>query len=177
VSAGAWVDAGLALLRAEGQHALTIERLCRALRLTKGAFYHHFRDVSVFHAALLEAWEQRLTGAIIDAVRAAPTRSRGRVLSRAVAGLDVSLELAVRAWALRSAVARARVARIDRRRIATLEKLWRARGHKRPRALADVEYCAFLGSLQAFGGPGTRRGRQAERTLERALAARAPSRR
>ncbi|MFD1730239.1 TetR/AcrR family transcriptional regulator [Deinococcus malanensis] len=41
---GDWLDAGFALLREEGEHALNLERLCGQMSLTRGSFYHHFGE-------------------------------------------------------------------------------------------------------------------------------------
>jgi TetR/AcrR family transcriptional repressor of nem operon len=38
------LDAALATIRAKGYEATTIDDLCRATNLTKGGFFHHFRD-------------------------------------------------------------------------------------------------------------------------------------
>jgi AcrR family transcriptional regulator len=41
------------------------------MALTKGAFYHHFGSVPKLRMALLDWHEQRRTGAVIEAVKAA----------------------------------------------------------------------------------------------------------
>ena len=40
-----WIAAGIALLREGGEDELTIDRLAKRLRRTKGSFYHHFADI------------------------------------------------------------------------------------------------------------------------------------
>jgi AcrR family transcriptional regulator len=50
MTARTWFDAAARLLISEGPTALTIERLCVAAGVTKGSFYHHFRNRSEFQA-------------------------------------------------------------------------------------------------------------------------------
>ena len=94
VSADEWVAAGLELLRREGEDALTIQRLCERLSRTKGSFYHHFEDVTAFHESLLDAWEERLTTAVIGAASGeADPAAFARLLAAAARRIDVRLEL------------------------------------------------------------------------------------
>ena len=144
-----WCGAGLALLRDEGLDAVTIDRLCAALQKTKGSFYHHFRDLDAYQAALLIRWEEELTEAPIRAVGREPDPlRRGARLDSAVRGLDHRLDGAVRAWALWEPRARAAMERVDQRRIDYLAELHRQRGHQQPRLLGELEYAAFVGAQQ-----------------------------
>lgn len=145
-----WIEAGFELLRTAGEHAMTIERLCTALDRTKGSFYHHFENAADFAAAVLEAWEQRHTDVPIAAAsRHDGVAERRRTLDATVKQLDWSLDLAVRGWGLREALAREAVARVDRRRIDYLEGLLPRRvAPARRRAIATLEYAAFLGAMQ-----------------------------
>lgn len=142
-----WCSAGLALLREEGVAAVTVDRLCAALKKTKGSFYHHFRDIDAFRAALLSRWEEVLTE---EPIRAAerevdPSRRAAR-LEGLVRGLDHRLDGAVRAWAHRDSRARAALERVDQRRIDYIAELYRAGGYPKPRLLAELEYTAFVGA-------------------------------
>lgn len=149
VSARDWCSAGLELLRDEGLEGLTVDRLCAALRKTKGSFYHHFSDLEGYQAALLASWEEALTEEPIRvAAGEAEPRRRGERLDEAVRGLDHRLDLAVRAWALRDPRARRAMARVDRRRVAYLTELARLRGARRPGLAAQLEYAAFVGAQQ-----------------------------
>ncbi|MDB4945035.1 MAG: transcriptional regulator, TetR family [Labilithrix sp.] len=146
-----WLDAGLRLLRDGGHDALTIDALCRALGRTKGSFYHHFADVAAFSRGLLEHWERRNTDDFIVAADASGAAKR-ETLHASVRAVELGVERAIQAWALRDPAARDVQARVDGRRIAYLAGLRRAAGVK-PRIaerMAQVEYAAFLGALQVF---------------------------
>jgi AcrR family transcriptional regulator len=153
-----WVTAGLRLLRDGGETALTIDRLCVTLARTKGSFYHHFADIAAYHAALLDAWARLHTELPIAAAAVAPEPAqRRKLLYRAVRDVDLGLELAVHAWAVRAPVARAAVARVHERRIAYLTAL--AGGGSDARNRAELEYAAFIGALHVY--PDDARRRQA----------------
>ena len=70
-------------------------------------------------------------------------------------GVDLGLELAVHAWAVRSPVARAAVTRVHERRIAYLAALSGGgpSGHKR----AELEYAGFIGALHLYPDEPRRR--------------------
>jgi AcrR family transcriptional regulator len=126
-----WLDAGLALLTEQGPAGVTIDALCGRLGLTKGSFYHHFRGRSAFQVALLDHFERRETQRFIDVAEADPAADgagRIRLLVDAVVadeGGHPELEVAVRAWANQSDVAREYVERIDRTRVEYAQRLWR----------------------------------------------------
>ncbi len=173
-----WLQRGLAILREGGEAALTIDRLCTELGRTKGAFYHHFKDVGAYVDALLAFWEAEQTTAPIEQANAAAPARRRRALDAAVHALDLKLDLAVRAWGLRDARARAFVARVDERRVAYLEEV--ADPTLPPglrRTLARLEYVAFLGAQQLFPDLTAPEARKVERALHDAMAALAATRR
>ena len=65
-----WPGEGLHPVASLGAPALTLDRICERMALTKGAFYHHFGSVPKVRMALLDSYEQRRTGAVIEAVEA-----------------------------------------------------------------------------------------------------------
>lgn len=60
-----WIMAGFEVLAQEGPRLLTILRLCEKLKVTKGAFYHCFRDKEELECALLETWSDHSTNSLI----------------------------------------------------------------------------------------------------------------
>jgi AcrR family transcriptional regulator len=56
LGAGDWVRAGLELIGDEGLAAVRIDRLARALSVTKGSFYWHFADLASYMEAVAEHW-------------------------------------------------------------------------------------------------------------------------
>ncbi len=145
-----WLDEGLAILAAQGVPALTIELLCERLGLTKGSFYHHFRGMPAYRAALLDHFEKRFTTEFIEAVEGerAPAAVRLERLLDLVTGAGDSpgLEIAVRAWAQQDERARAVQERVDRRRIDYLSALWEQRGGQEAEGMALLLYLILIGA-------------------------------
>ena len=60
-----WLEAGMAILEELGAEALTIETLTNRLSVTKGSFYHHFKNYQDFKEHLLAFYEEERTLQII----------------------------------------------------------------------------------------------------------------
>lgn len=167
------MEQGFVVLREGGEAALTIDRLCKDLGRTKGAFYHHFADVTVYTDALLAAWEERNSAVPIVRAEVAGERSRRRSGSDGSARtLDVPLDRSFRAWGLRDARARQFVARIDDRRIAHLASNYpTAIPLAMRRKLARLEYAVFVGVQQLYPDLSGPAARDLERMLQVALSA------
>ena len=56
-----WIKKGLKVLAESGAASLTIKGLSFRLNVTKGSFYHHFKNRIVFINEMLEYWENQLT--------------------------------------------------------------------------------------------------------------------
>lgn len=121
-----WIDAGLTALSEHGLEAVRVERLAKALDVTKGSFYWHFKDRRALLEALLEAWRARATNAIIDEVEAkgGDAVARLRALSMIVSRIDGRLDRAIRVWAGQDEMARGALDEIDRRRLNYLTSLF-----------------------------------------------------
>ncbi|WP_410640627.1 TetR/AcrR family transcriptional regulator [Amycolatopsis sp. lyj-346] len=119
-----WLDAGLVLLAEHGVPSVTIERLTERLGLSKGSFYHHFKGVTGYRTALLEHFEaERTTRFVEQAEQAEGDRLRTLMDLVLAPGPGLELEIAVRAWALQDAEARAVQERIDRTRVDYLTEI------------------------------------------------------
>ncbi|MFN8609101.1 MAG: TetR/AcrR family transcriptional regulator [Vulcanimicrobiota bacterium] len=160
-----WIEAGLRLLRGEGQQALTIDRLTEQMGLTKGSFYHHFGSLTNYHRALLDWWQEAFTHEPMrQAQKEELPERRSQRLARLVADLDHPLELALRAWGLRDPGVAEVIRSVDRVRLDCLEDLHRQQGHQPAEILAYLEYTAFVGGQQVQPAP-----EGAARALQQAL--------
>jgi AcrR family transcriptional regulator len=126
-----WIESGLEILAAEGAAAITIDRLCRGLGVSKGSFHHHFAGIRAFRSALLAAYEERVTTAFHRAIATyadQPPQSTLIGLTAAITEPDSSyeprFEVAMRTWAYTDAEARGVQERIDQSRVAALETVW-----------------------------------------------------
>src|SRR6186997_2442817 len=60
-----WIDHGLNTLTEQGPGGLKVGPMATRLKVSRGSFYWHFRDIADFRAALLHAWQERLTEQVI----------------------------------------------------------------------------------------------------------------
>lgn len=145
-----WLEEGMAILEAMGAEALTIESLTNRLGVTKGSFYHHFKNYQDFKKNLLAFYEEERTLQIIQLAEreTSPAAKLERILH---ATLQPSqLEVAMRAWALQDELVRDYQQRIDQQRLAYLEKMISDLIDDHPRAarMAQLLYSIYVGSQQ-----------------------------
>lgn len=96
---GDYLAAGMDLLAGEGVGGLTIARLCTALGVTKGSFYHHFRGIEDYRTQLLAHWANTLERQVVAAARlVADPFERIEMLRSVGLHLHHEAEVAIRAW-------------------------------------------------------------------------------
>lgn len=78
------LDAALIVIRAKGYSATTVDELCAAAGVTKGAFFHHFKSKDDLAVAAADHWSQ-ITGALFAA---APYHVHDDPLDRVLAYID-----------------------------------------------------------------------------------------
>jgi TetR/AcrR family transcriptional repressor of nem operon len=78
------LDAALTVIRTKGYSATTVDELCAAAGVTKGAFFHHFRTKDELGVAAADHWSET-TGALFAA---APYHQHRDPLDRVIAYLD-----------------------------------------------------------------------------------------
>lgn len=124
-AADVWVREGLTVLAEMGPDGLTIDELCRRLNLTKGSFYHHYANRSMYIRALLEFWEREMTLRVIEV-----SQQEGSALQqlRRLTQLSTTfeherVETIIRAWASQDETVRAYQERVDSRRVQYLSEL------------------------------------------------------
>jgi len=78
------LDAALSVIRAKGYSATSVDELCRAAGVTKGAFFHHFRSKDELGVAAADHWSE-ITGALFAS---APYHDQADPLARVLAYLD-----------------------------------------------------------------------------------------
>lgn len=151
-----WLDAGLGALAEEGASGLKIDRLTRRLGVTKGSFFHHFASAAAYQTALLEHLETVALAQIEAREDELDSADPQRVLSRMTAAVGragyglwrAELEVALRAWSFSDPEVRATQDRIDRRRLAMLEAVWRRiePDPQRARVSARLPYLIMVGA-------------------------------
>ena len=74
------LDAAMAMIRAQGYAATSVEDLCRAAGVTKGAFFHHFRSKEDLAVAAAAHFGAMAAGLFATAPYHALHDARGRLL-------------------------------------------------------------------------------------------------
>jgi len=142
-----WVDAATEVLVDQGIDSVRVDTLARTLKVTRGSFYWHFRDRDELLRAVLQAWRKRATEQLtlrLQGARDDPREQlrdlislpfRGRAAVRAA-----RIELAIRAWARRDAMARAFVDEADAARMGYIAQVFSALGF----SIGEARSRAFL---------------------------------
>ena len=148
-----WLSAGLEALRKGGVGSVRVERLAGDVGITKGSFYHHFRDRSALLDAVIEYWSREMTDAEFERIQTL----RGGLAARLVALAEDVLEKgmgrydpAIRAWARGDRKVAAAGAQVDRRRIKALAGFFEEGGFTpaEARTRARTFYTFVLGEPQ-----------------------------
>src|SRR2546429_657594 len=89
LNAEQWAEAALDAMSVGGLEAVAVEPLAKALGITKGSFYWHFKNRDALIRAALELWEKRETVDVIArAEQESNPRERMHSLFRQVANTD-----------------------------------------------------------------------------------------
>ena len=121
------MEAALELLHSDGISAVTVDALASRLSITRGSFYHHFKDKKDLSNEMLEYWKQKWTVELRSVVTAIgldglqSLNALGNLIKhRKAAGYDV----AVRAWAVHDDHAKVVVHEADKIRLDFIRSLF-----------------------------------------------------
>lgn len=145
-----WLKEGLKILEKKGPAALSIDNLAARIKKTKGSFYHHFKNRNAYIDDLMAYYEQKTTMEIFKEV-AQEEREEKRIikLTELVFKLSSRLELVIRAWALYEPIVREYQDRMDKMRLANIEKLYLpSMTPSKAKALAYKNYSIYIGVQQ-----------------------------
>jgi AcrR family transcriptional regulator len=134
-----WLDLARDTLIRDGIEAVTIQRLSRALSVTRGGFYGYFGSRVGLLRTMLEDWRRVNTRALRRI--AAPRRKDGRRQFAELVRMWVEDEdyrpqydSAIRDWARRSAEVARIVRQVDAERILLIARIFRNLGYRRAEA-------------------------------------------
>lgn len=167
-----WIQAGYAILAAEGIKALKIDRLCSQLGVTKGSFYWHFDGMSSYRTALIQAWGELRDDdrRHIDQMSGVPPRERlSKMMASLVSPRHWTLERAMREWARSDESVAASVRAADRLLLRAVGQAFLDYGFAPEEAdlRARATFAAGIGFLHLSSAvPGDQDAAYAERFLK-----------
>ena len=59
LSRNSWLEVALELLQNDGINAVTVDALAIQLGITRGSFYHHFKDRNDLSKEMLDYWKEK----------------------------------------------------------------------------------------------------------------------
>jgi|TARA_R100000049_G_C1957100_1_gene115712 AcrR family transcriptional regulator len=129
-----WIEAARRMLVDQGIASLKVDRLANRLGVTRGGFYHNFKDRDDFLDQVIMQWEESCRFLPEDALPAKPEAALGwldGLTTRLIEadGYDFKFDLAVREWARVDKRAEWAVERVDRERLDTLLKFFQLIGY------------------------------------------------
>lgn len=143
----AWIAAATDVLVDRGIDAVRVDVLAKTMEVTRGSFYWHFKDRETLLVAVLNAWRDGATEQVIrrfEGQTADPKALIGELISLPFRGRAAEraarVELAIRAWARRDALARQAVDEVDERRLSYIAQCFSALGF----SIAEARARAFI---------------------------------
>lgn len=144
-----WLNAALSVFVEKGIEAVKVDSLAKSLKITRGSFYWHFKNLDDLLEAILLEWQAVMTESIIQTVEKKGGDPDRKLLNlfEIAAQTDDRLEKAMRAWAITDPRAEAAIAQVDRQRLDYLQSLFMQIGFSQTDAevRARVAYSVRLG--------------------------------
>jgi AcrR family transcriptional regulator len=157
----AWIQAALGMLEHGSIENVRVEPLAKALGVTKGSFYWHFKDRDEFLQGILDTWRQWAVSKVIERLERQNEDAQEtirQVLQLSSVPKNVKraqlIELAIRGWARRDKQAARAVAEVDEQRIRFSTRLFQRMGldEEQARARAFLVYCFNHGDALSNNG-------------------------
>ncbi len=148
-----WFKEGFLILETDGFAKIIIDNLCDRLQITKGSFYHHFKNMDGYVAALMDYWLEENTLSIIRQVNVTKgIRSKKKMLDKLAIDRSLKLEQTIRAWGYSNETVKKQVNETDKIRLEYLIELEKQEGKSPSRAkdVAILSYATFIGLQQLF---------------------------
>lgn len=146
-----WFKEGLRVLANEGYQRITIDNLCSLLKITKGSFYHHFKNIDGYIAALMKYWLEKNTVDFIKATEAITDMDEKHIqLNDLAASASHKSEQVIRAWSFSNETVKRYVQKVDDLRMEYLIDLNIQTGMKKKEArnYAIIKYGTLIGIQQ-----------------------------
>jgi AcrR family transcriptional regulator len=144
-----WVQAALETFMEKGIEAVKVDVLAKSLKITRGSFYWHFKNLDDLLVAIIQEWQAVNTEEVmqqVETIGGTPSEQLLHLLEIAAKD-DDRLEKAMRIWAIHDTRAMVSIERVDRQRLDYLQHLFLQIGFSQTDAelRAQVTYSVKLG--------------------------------
>lgn len=150
-----WIVKALESLKEVGHYNLSINEIGQSLNLSRGSFYHHFKNTSEFYEEVLSYWLNLGTEKIWEMASNNENLSEIKRLHQFAWNLDHLLDLEIRAWALHNPKVKAYLTQADQNRIKYMQSVY-ASFYNLPQddtkiiSMTEISYISFLGAQTAL---------------------------
>lgn len=143
-----WLSAARHALITGGVDAIKVERLAKALNVTRGGFYWHFRDRDDLLNALLASWEKETSALFEAALQGNHVNGMEEMVALAKMWMEEesyssAYDAAVRDWARISRHAARAVNRVDHARIDIIKRIFLDLGYEDDEAFIRARITYF----------------------------------
>ena len=155
VDRSVWLDAARAILIDQGIDSVKVEPLAAMLEISRSSFYWHFKNRQELLDALIEYWietNDRVLRSLVEPREGDPVErdQLAKMRLQQLINLFVDerqfsseFDMAIRAWSRTDQAIAKQVARVDRQRIAHLQKIFLDMGHPKPDSLIRAKILYF----------------------------------
>ena len=148
-----WLQTGLDILSKTSFTDIKIEYLCKRLKVTKGSFYHHFKNINDYYSKLLEYLFNKERINLDQSFNDIPTpKGRLNYINRQIINNISKEKVSLRAWGSHSKEVKQKLDKTDVIRIEYLTKLYLDTGldPKKASIMAKLNFALLIGIYQLF---------------------------
>jgi AcrR family transcriptional regulator len=167
---GDWLEGGLKILAKAGLKGLTIDKMALELGVTKGSFYHHFKNVRDFEEQLLGYWADQYlsTAGSIPEEEAELLPLLDTIMEETFSPITEP-EIAIRMWAQQDEMARPYVEKVDDFRRKFVFEVFNSltKDEQQAGLMADMLFTMTIGSMTSLPRVSPERVLELYRELKR----------
>jgi len=148
-----WLEEGFKLLSEFAQDKLTMQYLCKRLKVTRGSFYHHFKGIEDYVQKMMEKWEEENTQQLVVVSNKSESPLEAmEILAQSISLKNQVIEAAIRSWSFYHPIVGAHVQKVDAIRLQHLTNIFIQMGLSSERAnlRAKLDYGVLVGIQLLF---------------------------
>lgn len=148
-----WLQTGLDILNKTSYTDIKIEYLCKRLKVTKGSFYHHFKNINDYYSKLFEYLFSKERINPDQFIKDIPTpKGRLNYINQHIIKNISKEKVSVRAWGSHNKEVKQQLDKADVMRIEYLTKIYLDIGHdpKKASIMAKLNFALLVGIYQLF---------------------------